>query len=239
MITKNELVVDAFEQLRISGLTVSPSPSEITSAVRRMDSMILSWQNQGLCLNYNNSEGYSKTDPLQESGIADSDALAVVLNLAKTLAPSYGQQIDRATLGEAKTAFEGLYSVELTMREPDTFQPTGAGNSVYGIRQQFSYQEPEISPPSDCSANNIFVGQIEFYTTDFADYLAEVDGDTIASYTAVDGESVKLLSDSISGSVITLECEGVILGFGQIIVTVTTSSGRVFPRGVIFDVKAV
>ena len=130
MITKNELVVDAFEQLRISGLTVSPSPSEITSAVRRMDSMVLSWQNQGLCLGYNNSEGYSKTDPLQESGIADSDALAVVLNLAKTLAASYGQQMDRLTLGEAKTAFESLFSVELTMREPDTFQPTGAGNSA-------------------------------------------------------------------------------------------------------------
>ena len=75
MITKNELVLDAFEQLRISGLTVTPSPSEITSAVRRMDSMILSWQNQGLCLGYNKSEGYSKTDPLQDSGLPDSRRL--------------------------------------------------------------------------------------------------------------------------------------------------------------------
>ena len=162
-----------------------------------------------------------------------------MLNLAKTLAASYGQQVDRITLGEAKTAFENLFSVELTMKEPDTFQPTGAGNSVYGIRQQLSYQAPETEPPSDCSTNDILIGQIGPFTTDFADYLAEVDGDTIASYTAVDGESVKLLSDSISDSVVTLNVEGVVAGFGQITVTITTSGGRVLPRAVIFDVKAV
>lgn len=239
MITKNELVIDALEQLKISGLTVSASPSEITSAIRRMDSMIAAWQNQGLCLSYNKSAGYSSIDPLQNSGISESDALAVVLNLAKTLSPSYGKQPDLMTINEAKTAYEGLFSVELISREPDTFQPVGAGNLIWGVSTEFNFQSPEPEAPIDCSVNDMVVGETGVVTTDFESYLLEVDGDTIASYTTDDSEGVKLLGDSLSGSIVTMDVEASIIGFGQIIVTVTTSSGRILPRAVKFNVKAV
>ena len=140
MITKNELVLDALDQLRISGLTVKATPEEVTHAIKRMDSMINAWQNSGLCLTYNKSAGYNDIDLLQDSGVKDSDALAVVLNLAKTLAPSYGQGFDSLALGEAKQAYDNLFSVELVMREPDTFLPVGQGNHVYGVRNYFNYQ---------------------------------------------------------------------------------------------------
>ena len=195
------------------------------------------WQNSGLCLTYNKSAGYNDIDLLQDSGIRDSDALAIVLNLAKTLAPSYGQGFDSLALGEAKQAYDNLFSVELVMREPDTFLPVGQGNHIHGVRYYFNFQAEENTAPVNCSTIDMVVGQTGLASTDFALYLAEVDGDTIASYTAEDGEGVKLLSDSVSGSTVSMNVEAKLKGFGKIIVTTTTSSGRILPRAVNFDVR--
>lgn len=239
MITKNELVLESYDQLRISGLTSNPTPSEITIAIRRMDSMISGWQNKGLCLGYNKTENYSNIDPNQNSGLLDSDILAVVLNLAKTLAAIFGKQLTIIALSEAKAAYDGLFSAELITREADTFQPVGAGNKIYGTSVEFDYQSPEENAPINCAVNDMVAGETGPVTTDFERYLLEVDGDTIVSYTTEDGDLVKLLSDSILGSIVTLNVEASLSGYGQIIVTITTSSGRILPRAVEFNVSTI
>ncbi len=83
MITKNDIVLTAYEELSISGITSSPSPEDIRMAVKRLDMMVLAWQNSGLCLSYVRSEGFNNIDPNQDSGLNDVNAHAVSLNLAK------------------------------------------------------------------------------------------------------------------------------------------------------------
>ena len=48
MILKIDIVLAAYEELRISGLTSEPSPKEVESAVRRLDNMMLGWKNKPL-----------------------------------------------------------------------------------------------------------------------------------------------------------------------------------------------
>ena len=107
MITKNDLVLDAYEEMRVSGITVSPQPGEIVSGIKKMDNMVLSWQNKGICLAYVRSAGYNDIDPNQDSGVNDVNAFAIVYNLAKTLCPMFGKQADRETKVNSKIAYEG------------------------------------------------------------------------------------------------------------------------------------
>ena len=77
MITKNDIVFTAYEELSIRGITSSPSPEDIRMAVKRLDTMVLAWQNSGLCLSYVSSEGFNNIDPNQDSGLNDVNAHAV------------------------------------------------------------------------------------------------------------------------------------------------------------------
>lgn len=243
MITKNELVLDAYEEMRVSGLTVTPSDGEVTSAIKKMDNMILSWQNKGICIAYNKSQGYNDIDPNQDSGVSDVNAFAIVMNLSTVLPAMYGKQADRATKVNAKIAYEGLFSPELTTREQTPYLPTGAGESYFfGNRISgycFNYfQTFEKNAPDYCTTKDIITGQIEFYGIDFNRYLNKVDGDTIDTFTIEDGEGVKILESAEVGGVINIKAQGGVVGYAPVLITITTTSGRVLPDTVNFNVTA-
>lgn len=239
MITKNDIALSAFNELRISGLTTKPTPEEVTSAIIKLDNMVLSWQNKGICLSYIRSEGFSDVDPNQDSGLNDTSAYAVSLNLAKALAPSYGKSLNMGTLAEARVSYLGLFSSDIEQREKDPYQPTGSGHSFgYGYDDRFRFQGQEDNAPENCQTIDIKVGEVDFYPIDFNPYLNEVEGDAIASYTVNDGQGVKILNSSESDGVVTLEAEGLTVGLAPIKITLTTSIGRVNPETINFNVTS-
>ena len=243
MITKNELVLDAYEEMRVSGLTVTPSPGEVTSAIKKMDSMILSWQNKGLCFGYVKSAGYNDIDPTQDSGVSDSDAFAIVYNLAKTLCPMYGKQADRETKVNAKVSYEGLFSPELTTREQTPYLPRGAGGSSFYGSNIGGYclnyfQTFEKNAPDYCTTKDIITGQIEFFGIDFNLYLNKFEGDTIASFIVEDGQGVKVLESAELNGFINIKAQDGAVGNAPVLITITTTSGRVLPETVSFNVIA-
>jgi len=238
MITKNDIVLTAYEELSISGITSSPSPEDIRMAVKRLDMMVLGWQNLGLCLSYIRSEGFNNIDPNQDSGLNDVNAHAVSLNLAKTLAPAFGKPLSPDTRAEARKAYLGLFSSDLTYREADPYQPTGSGHSFgYGYSNRFSYQAKQTNAPDDCETKDIKIGEIDYSTLDFSSYLNEVSGDTIALFTVDDGQGVQVTQSAQEDSNIILEVKGIIKGLAPVKVTVTCSpSGRVNPETINFNV---
>lgn len=234
MITKNDVVLEALEELRISGLTVTPSPEEIVSAIKRLDNMVLGWQNKGLCLGYIPVDE-SGIDPEQNSGLLESDKHAVVINLAKSLCPMYGAPLHPDTRAEAKASYLGLFSSELTMKESNPYMPNGSGKS-FGYYCANSFQPQENAAPQDCETKDIKVGEIGFYTHDFNRYLDELEGDTITSYVIEDGEGVSILGSSEDSGIITMQAKGLTVGLAPILITITTSSGRVNPETINFNV---
>ncbi len=234
MITKNEIVLESLEELRISGLTVKPSPEEIVSAIKRLDNMVLGWQNKGLCLGYIPIDD-SGIDPEQNSGLLESDKHAVVINLAKALCPMYGAPLHPDTRAEAKASYLGLFSSELTMRESNPYIPNGAGKS-FGYYYTDRYQAQEDAATKNCETKDIKVGEIGFYTHDFNRYLDGLEGDTITSYVIEGGEGVSILGSSEDSGIITMQAEGLTAGLAPVLIAITTSSGRVNPETINFNV---
>jgi len=237
MILKIDIVLAAYEELRISGLTSQPTPGEIETAVRRLDNMILGWKNKNLCPSYIRSTSYSDIDPNQDSGINDVDMFAIVANLAKNLCAMFGKVCPMQTMIDAKEGYDNLFSAVVPERENDPYMPKGSGRPFGNtFAHRFKFLNNDKSAPGNCDTFYIKVGEIGNYPHSFVHYLNEVTGDTISSYTVEDGRGVSVLSHSESGGVVTLQAEGLTVGFAPIKITVTTSSGRVNPETVNFNV---
>jgi hypothetical protein len=236
MILKVDIVLAAYEELRISGLTSNPTPKEIESAVRRLDNMMLGWKNKNLCLSYIRSESYSDIDPNQDSGINDVDMFAIVANLAKNLCAMFGKACHPQTMMDAKEGYDNLFSAVAPERESDPYQSLGSGRpfgNTYAWRHKF--QSNDKNAPDDCETFNLLVGQTDYYSVDFNRYL--LDGNTINSFIVEDGEGVSVTDSAESNGFINLEVKGLIAGFAPIKITVTsTPSGRVIPYTVNFNV---
>lgn len=239
MITKNDIVLNAFSEMRISGITVSPNPTEVTDAITVLDNMMLNWENENICIGYIRPESYGQSDPNDDSGIPDTAVFAVVANLSKVLCPSYGKQPHMQTLANARQGKSNLYNIELPQRENNPFLPKGSGE-VYGY-YGYSYRTPKFQSqtddaPDNCQTSIIKVGQIDSYTYDFNSLIA--DGDSIDSYTVDYGSGVSVLEHAESDGFITLKCEGLSVGFSKVKITLNFApSGLINPVTINFDVR--
>lgn len=208
MTTKGQIVSETYEELRISGLTSSPSSSEIESAIIRMDRMVLSWEQYNICLGYNPIDPDEGADPAQDSGLSQREVLAVILNLSVSMSSSFGKPPTMQTKADAKTAYDGLFSTDMAQREASPYQPMGAGSRArynYGgsniCRRDF--QEYKRNAPQDCDTLDIKVGQTKIYIIDLGGSID--DGDEIASYEYVTEGGISVESISESEGLFTVE----------------------------------
>jgi len=236
MMTKSDLVMGAYDEMRISGLTVKPSSEDIVLAIKRLDNMMADWQNKGLCLEYNKTANYGKVDPNQSSGLADSSALAAILNLAVSLSPAFGLEVSRETKSGAKSSYEGLFSIDLGDMESNPYLPRGQGENYYGFRWYNQYMPYEEGAPVECSTNKMVAGESGPFESDFRRYINEVPNDFIVSFTIEDGESVEVISSSEAEGIVYFNAKANAAGYSKVLITITTELGRVLPRNVSFDV---
>jgi hypothetical protein len=236
MILKIDIVLAAYEELRISGLTSEPNPREIESAVRRLDNMILGWKNKNLCPSYIRSESYSDIDPNQDSGLNDTDMFAIVANLAKNLCALFGKVCHMQTLIDAKEGYDNLFSAIVPERESDPYMPLGSGRPFGNtFAHRFKYQSNDKNAPDNCETFDLLVGQTDFFSVDFNRYL--LDGNTIDSFTIDDGQGVEVIESTEVDGFINFEAKGLTAGFAPIKITVTsTPSGRIIPETINFNV---
>lgn len=236
MITKNDIVIAAYEELRISGLTAKPGPRDITSAVLTLDDMVTAWESDTICLNYNQALVYGVADPAQDTGVTTRDAYALKLNLAKALCARFGKQCPSYIITKAKETYDNLFSVVVIPKENRPYLPMGSGESYgyCGYRDYNRYYPKIDQAPQNCDTLNLKVGEINFFPLDFNYYLQDLE--TIASYTIDDGEGVEILSDSEEGGIITVEAEGLVSGYAPVLITLTTSNGRVNPETINFNI---
>ena len=236
MILKIDIVLAAYQELRISGLTSAATPEEIETGVRRLDNMMLGWKNKNLCVSYIRSESYSNVDPNQDSGLNDVDMFAVVANLAKNLCALFGKACHPQTMIDAKEGYDNLFSVVIPTREANPYMPTGSGRSFGQPNSNTSkFQTLTSNAPENCDTLEIKVGQTDFYSVDFSRYLLE--DNTIESFTVNSGDGVSVLNSTEADGFINLEVYGAVAGFTTITITITsTPSGRVDPETISFKV---
>lgn len=144
--TKGELALSALEELGIASYEFDVDPEQISSAIRRLDSMMADWNSRGLTLSF----------PIQKEEDSDSDTdsnipswawEAVVTNLAIKLGPSYGKAVSPETKINAKNSLNSVYGVFAKPKEMQfSSMPRGAGHKPIDYRYTPSPENQYLKP---------------------------------------------------------------------------------------------
>lgn len=133
MWTKGQLVSKAFGELALAGFVFDITPEEVQDALSTMDAMLAEWETPGIRLGYAFPANPDDGDPDEASGIPDGAARTVYMNLAVTLAASYGKQLQPATMLAARQGYQTLLGravreAATTEQQMPSTLPVGAGN---------------------------------------------------------------------------------------------------------------
>ncbi len=150
--TKRQFVVQAFEELGLAAYVPNLSADQLQSALRRLDSMMASWNARGIRVGYPLPSTQGSSELAQDTGVPDANNEAIYLGLASRLASSFGKVLSAEHKQAERLAFQSVLSSQvfpLPMQFPGNL-PTGAGNK--GWRGRGNYMpEPsdEIQPGPD------------------------------------------------------------------------------------------
>jgi len=155
--TKRDFIKAAFEELGIADYIFDLEAEQLESALRRLDSMMASWNAEGLRIGYPIPTSPNESDLDESSSVPDSANEAIILNLAIRIAPSFGKlNISPDTRINAKNALNALRTQTVNIPEMQYIAVSrGSGHKPYRTNRPF------IEPTDDTlDAGND--GEIQF-----------------------------------------------------------------------------
>ncbi len=191
MKTKVELINSAYSQLRISGLTINPTPEDTETALWRLEDMMAEYWGRTLNFNYNFEEEPTAT---AASGVDRVHHRMIASNLAVTLCPDFGKDVPIKLDSIARASFSASSAVLARERVRQVAYPSrmpvGSGNRQFGNR--FRKFFPSSTPPITSAGNEkMLCGDINDYQSSFASYLMD---ETIDSYVIEVGAGLSLVT---------------------------------------------
>ena len=137
--TKRQFVEQAFDEIGLASYIFDLQPEQLQSALRRLDTMMATWNAQGIRLAYPLPSNPQDSDLDQETDVPDSAYEAIYTNLAIRIAPSFGKQVAIEVKTTAKQAYNVLlqratYPIEMQL--PRTM-PAGAGQKPWRVDDPF------------------------------------------------------------------------------------------------------
>lgn len=146
--TKKQLITSALDELGITSYEFDISPEEYETALRRLDTMMASWNANGARLSFPLYSNPANSSLSEDSNLPDHAIIPVFKNLALELAPSYRRQPTRDLKASAMDGKEVVF-MKATATAPIPRQlpgdlPSGAGNK--GWRED---HQNFIIPPAD------------------------------------------------------------------------------------------
>jgi len=149
--TKRQFVEQAFEEIGYASFSYDLQPEQLQSALRRLDSMMASWNGKGIRLGYPIPSFPQDSELNDQTNVPDSANEAIYTNLAVRLAPTIGKMVSTETKSAAKSSYNVLVNRSATpieMQLPGNV-PAGAGNKTW------RNDNPFLNDPADnISAGN-------------------------------------------------------------------------------------
>lgn len=145
--TKRDIVEQAFEEIGLASYVFDLQPQQLDSALRRLDSMMATWNAKGIRLGYPLPSSPADSDLDQEIGAPDSAIEAMYLNLALRISGGYGKTVSPDTKAAAKRAYNEVVSNSaqpIEMQLGNETIPAGAGNKGWRY-----YNNPFLREPTD------------------------------------------------------------------------------------------
>lgn len=240
MSTKATTINGAYGQLRISGLTVNPSPSDLVLALNTLEQMMAEYYNSW---NLNISYVFEEIPNLNTlTGVELCYQAMMELNLACRLIPPFNKEVPQALIVLASVSLSNAIGrvAQSNMRpiQASRRMPVGSGNT---LRMPYNnrYTVPVPVPPVAPETNYILQGEQFDYYEDFSTFLGTA---TIASYEIVCDPLLTIVTSANADPRITYTIAAPTQppsSFGplQIVkITVTDSLGRVDIRLIYFGV---
>lgn len=238
MSTKSQLINQAYVELRISGLTVQPSPSDIVIALNRLEAMMSEFFYQwNLNIGYN----FEPTPNVNsQSNVPVNFENTVITNLAVRLIASFNKECPQMLYNQASQALSnaiGLVSAaNMQMVQPSRRMPIGNGNQFRGVFWN-RFAVPTQLPPNVSSTNDILAGETQNYREDYSAYLGSA---TISSYTIISDPLLTIVTSANASPQITYTVTAInnsSYGPWQIVqITIVDSIGRTLIRQINFQV---
>lgn len=146
--TKRQLIGEAFGEIALAGYEFDITPEEHATALRRLDTMMATWEARGIRVGYAFPSGPAASDPDDDSGLPDAATEAAFMGLAVRLAPSFGKVLSVET---RRTAREGFEMLLLDAARPQQQQlpstlPRGAGNKGWQSLDRPFFPQPSDDP---------------------------------------------------------------------------------------------
>lgn len=240
MTTKADRINSAYSQMRISGITLSPSNEDTEVALDRLESMMAELElGRNICMGYNFEE---VPDTGSLTNVPRQFWQAIDTNLAIRLIPDFNKQVPQALIAQASQSLStaaGMSALNnLRQIQSPSRMPLGSGSSNrFGFRQR--YNRPVQLPNANCSDNILLVNDIDDYKESFEAYLDSAE--TIDSFVITADSGLTVVSSSNDDPIISYRIQAGSTAtngaWQQVKIIITTSSGRVDTRLVNFEIK--
>ena len=240
---KGDCVNNAYTELRISGLTSQPGPGELAVALRRLEGMANEYLKRNICVGYNLEDD---PDANSSAGIPPEYQETFELCLARRLLSTFGKgamdKVDPELLKRQSALFSFLSSSTAPKRQtqPGSRMALGSGNTLRNFRNRRFFR-PIPRVPIACASNKMVVGKTQDFTEHFDSFL--IDSETIASYTIDADTGLTIVSSSLSSPDVLYRINAAGSSsersdtFLQVLIIATTSTGRIEPRTINFELK--
>jgi len=237
---KGDIVNDAYNEARISGLTSNPTPDEVEKALLRLESMAAQWEKKNIFVGYNFEDEPDINTP---HNIPIEYWSTFYTNLAIKLLASFGKDPKQTLIMEAQSNFSFISSATAQVRELQypSRMPIGHGTSArYGNNWQ-RFNQPVVEAPLGSATNKMIIGTIDDFVEHFDDYLKT--GEDIESYVLEKDDGITIVSESLSTPDVNYQVSAVgnndtsIGEFLQVKITATTTDGRVEIRYIDFELS--
>lgn len=240
---KSEVINDAYSQMRISGLTVNPTPEELQIALTRLEAMMHQLASRNIDVDYNFED---TPDPSSLTNVEPYAWQMLSTNLAVRLIPDFNKQVPQTLLNQATASLSTVSGVSAKKFTQETQYPRrqarGSGNTLRYNRWNRFYRNPPFAP-SNSATNYVNPGDINDYIESFNAYLN--DGETINTFSLEADTDLTILSATIGTDELdinyTVEVSdnptNTTTGFQRVVIQITTSDNRITSRKINFQIN--
>lgn len=144
--TKRQYITEAMTELGLADYAYDLTPAEMQSALRRLDTMMASWEARGIRVGYPMAGTPGASDIDAETSVPEVASMAIITNLARQLAPSFGKTVSPETTANARKSLSTLSNTTTSIPEmqfPSSL-PRGAGQKPW----RGGYQNPFFPRPA-------------------------------------------------------------------------------------------
>jgi len=229
--TKNDFIVGAYEEIRISGITVNPSAYDNSLALKRLESMMAEWFKRNICVGYNFEDAPATTSLHNVPRVYWH---AIHMLLADRLLPSFGKASTPEFTKNRSAAQSFLSSATAIIAQTPypNRMPKGSGSRFPYILGNRYFGKTELAP-LECATEQMYIGDIDNFVEHFDSYLDA--GETISAYVLTADTGLTIVSESLTTPDVDYQVSAVgnsdgSSGVFQVKIVATTSAGRVETR---------